>query len=73
LHPHKKCVVNQREVGVDTRSFKNALRAALREDPDVILVGEMRDNETDSPSHHRSGNRTPCVWNFAHQLGGGIG
>ena len=46
LHPHKRCVVNQREVGVDTRSFKNALRAALREDPDVILVGEMRDNET---------------------------
>jgi len=46
VHPHKKCVVNQREVGTDTRSFKNALRAALREDPDVILVGEMRDNET---------------------------
>ncbi len=46
VHPHKKCIVNQREVGTDTRSFKNALRAALREDPDVILVGEMRDNET---------------------------
>ncbi len=46
VHPHKKCVVNQREVGTDTRAFKNALRAALREDPDVILVGEMRDNET---------------------------
>jgi twitching motility protein PilT len=46
VHPHKKCVVNQREVGTDTRSFKNALRAALREDPDVILVGEMRDTET---------------------------
>ncbi len=46
VHPHRKCVVNQREVGTDTRSFKNALRAALREDPDVILVGEMRDNET---------------------------
>jgi twitching motility protein PilT len=39
-------VVNQREVGEDTKSFKNALRAALRQDPDVILVGEMRDNET---------------------------
>ena len=39
-------MVNQREVGTDTRSFKNALRAAMREDPDVILVGEMRDNET---------------------------
>jgi len=46
VHEHKRCVVNQREVGVDTRSFSNALRAALREDPDVILVGEMRDNET---------------------------
>lgn len=46
MHEHKRCVVNQREVGVDTHSFKNALRAALREDPDVILVGEMRDNET---------------------------
>ena len=46
VHSHKKCVINQREVGSDTRAFKNALRAALREDPDVILVGEMRDNET---------------------------
>jgi twitching motility protein PilT len=46
IHPHRKCVVNQREVGTDTRSFKNALRAAMREDPDVILVGEMRDTET---------------------------
>lgn len=46
VHDHKRCVVNQREVGTDTLSFKNALRAALREDPDVILVGEMRDNET---------------------------
>lgn len=46
MHEHKRCVVNQREVGVDTHNFSNALRAALREDPDVILVGEMRDNET---------------------------
>jgi twitching motility protein PilT len=46
VHNHKRCVVNQREVGQDTKSFKNALRAALRQDPDVILVGEMRDNET---------------------------
>ena len=45
-HPNKKCLVNQREVGTTTRSFANALRAALREDPDVILVGEMRDPET---------------------------
>ena len=46
LHPHKLSMVNQREVGVDTGSYANALRAALREDPDVILVGEMRDFET---------------------------
>ena len=46
LHQHKKCIVNQREVGSDTKSFKNALRSALREDPDVILLGEMRDIET---------------------------
>ena len=46
VHHHKKSVVNQREVGMDTLSYGNALRAALREDPDVILVGEMRDFET---------------------------
>lgn len=46
IHEHKKCMVNQREVGPHTQSFANALRSALREDPDVILVGEMRDLET---------------------------
>ncbi len=46
LHRHKKCIVNQREVGADTLSFSDALKAALRQDPDVILVGEMRDLET---------------------------
>ncbi len=46
LHTHKFSIINQREVGQDTHQFKNALRAALREDPDVILVGEMRDLET---------------------------
>jgi twitching motility protein PilT len=46
IHPHKKCLVNQREVHADTQSFTNALRAALREDPDVVLIGEMRDLET---------------------------
>lgn len=46
LHKHQKCMINQREIGDDTRSFANALRSALREDPDVILVGEMRDLET---------------------------
>jgi twitching motility protein PilT len=46
VHEHKNCIVNQREVGTNTNSFANALRSALREDPDVILVGEMRDLET---------------------------
>jgi twitching motility protein PilT len=46
LHTHKKCLVNQRELHADTHSFPNALRAVLREDPDVVLVGEMRDLET---------------------------
>lgn len=46
LHQHKKAMVNQREIGEDAKSFPSALRAALREDPDVILVGEMRDLET---------------------------
>ena len=46
LHPHKNCLVNQREVGADTRSFKTALKYILRQDPDVVLVGEMRDLET---------------------------
>lgn len=46
LHQHKVAMVNQREIGLDSQSYANALRAALREDPDVILVGEMRDFET---------------------------
>jgi twitching motility protein PilT len=46
VHPHKNCLVNQREVHSDTKGFHQALRAALREDPDVVLVGEMRDLET---------------------------
>src|SRR5499426_2578772 len=46
IHPHKNCLVNQREVHSDTDCFANALRAALREDPDIVLIGEMRDLET---------------------------
>jgi twitching motility protein PilT len=46
LHDHKRCIVNQREIGTDATGFAEALRAALRQDPDVILVGEMRDIET---------------------------
>lgn len=46
VHPNEKCLINQREVGTHTGSFKRALRAALRQDPDIVLVGEMRDLET---------------------------
>ena len=46
LHSHKKCIVNQRELHADTHSFPNALRSALRQDPDIVLIGEMRDLET---------------------------
>ena len=46
VHPNKKCIITQRQVGVHTGSFKSALRAALREDPDIVLVGELRDLET---------------------------
>ena len=55
LHPHKRCIVSQREIGSDTTSYAAALKAALREDPDVILVGEMRD-------------RTPCILDSSYQL-----
>ncbi|OQY18862.1 MAG: type IV pili twitching motility protein PilT [Desulfobacteraceae bacterium 4572_35.1] len=46
IHPHKGCIVNQREVGSDTQSFKRALKSILRQDPDVVLLGELRDLET---------------------------
>ena len=46
LHPHKNCIVNQREVGADTSNFKTALKYVLRQDPDVVLIGELRDLET---------------------------
>ena len=46
LHSHKKCIVNQRELNADTHSFANALRSVLRQDPDIVLIGEMRDFET---------------------------
>jgi twitching motility protein PilT len=46
LHPHKGCIVNQREIGADSTSFKDALKYILRQDPDVVLIGELRDLET---------------------------
>ena len=53
MHRNKRAYVNQREIGEDTHSFASALKRVLRQDPDVILVGEMRDLETICGSHHR--------------------
>ena len=66
LHRHKKAVVNQREVGTDTYGFGEALKRVLRQDPDVILVGEMRDLETISTALNRGRNRPPRVRHTAH-------
>ena len=71
LHRDKKGYVNQREIGVDTPSFGAALRASLRQDPDVILVGEMRDLETISDGAARGGNRPHGVLHAAHSGCGG--
>jgi twitching motility protein PilT len=46
VHPHKNCVINQREIGVDTKNFPAAMKRLLRQDPDYVLIGELRDNET---------------------------
>jgi len=68
VHESKKCLINQREVGPHTLSFANALRSALREDPDVILVGEMRDLENHPPGADRRRDRTPRVRHAAYEL-----
>jgi hypothetical protein len=69
LHPHKSCIVNQREIGSDTFSFKAALKSILRQDPDVVLIGEMRDLETIEAALRIA--ETAHLRNLAHQLGGG--
>ena len=68
VHQHKRSLVNQREIHADTQSFKKALRSALRQDPDVVLVGELRDLETieSAPDHRR--DRPPDLRHPAHQL-----
>lgn len=66
MHEHKRCMVNQREVGMDVPDFASALRAALREDPDVILVGEMRDFETISAAVTAAETRSSCFFNASH-------
>ena len=57
VHPFKNCLINQREVGRDTKSFARALRAALREDPDVVVIGELRDTESVVARAHRRRDR----------------
>lgn len=59
LHSHKKSIVSQREICTDTENYLTALRASLRQSPDVILLGEMRDYETINTAHDRCGNRSP--------------
>ncbi len=70
LHNHKKCLVNQREVHADTHSFANSLRAALREDPDVVLIGEMRDLETIESALRIAETGHLTFATLAHQLRG---
>ena len=66
----QRSVINQREIGFDTNSFAKALRAALRQDPDVILVGEMRDLETAEIAHDRGRDRPPGALDPAHHRRG---
>src|SRR6266702_1957420 len=72
VHENKKCVITQRQVGVHTESFKSALRAALREDPDILLVGELRDLETPAISNLIREGKTfqiPSIIQTSKQLG----
>jgi twitching motility protein PilT len=66
LHRDNRSIINQREIGVDTQSFAQALRSALRQDPDVILVGEMRDLETIQTALLAAENRAPRLLHAAH-------
>ena len=72
-HEHKMSTVNQREVGVDVPSFSEAIRRALRQDPDVILVGELRDLETIEAAISAAENGARCFRDAAHQQCSGHG
>ena len=73
FHKHKKSLVNQREIGIDVPDFPEAIRRALRMDPDIILVGEMRDLATISGGDHRRRDRPHRLRHPAHELGRGHG
>ena len=66
LHADHGCIVNQREVGIDTVSFAQALRRALRQDPDVILIGELRDSETAETALQAAESGPPRPLDDAH-------
>ena len=70
IHQHKGCLVNQREVHSDTQSFRTRLRAALREDPDIVLIGEMRDLETVESALRIAETGHLTLGDAAHELGG---
>ena len=70
LHRDQRSVVHQREIGFDTNSFSQALRRVLRQDPDVILIGEMRDEETVGDGAQRRGDRAPRAQHAAHDRRG---
>ena len=61
VYTQNKCLINQREVGIDVKDFEIAMKHAVRQDPDIMLVGEMRDMETFLNRDPRSGNRPPGV------------
>ena len=69
FHKHNKSLVNQREIGIDVPDFPEAIRRALRMDPDIILVGEMRDLADDLGRHHGRRDRPHRLRHPAHQLG----
>ena len=70
FHKHKKSLINQREIGIDVPDFPEAIRRALRMDPDIILVGEMRDLATISAADHGCRNGSHRLRHLAHELGG---
>lgn len=70
LHRDQKSIISQREIAVDTEDYLSALRACLRQAPDVILLGEMRDHETIPHRHDGGGDRTSAHCNPSHSGGG---
>ena len=68
VHNHKKCLVNQREIGSDSLNFHSALRSLLRQDPDIVLIGELRDKETIEAALEIAETGHLVFWNSSHKL-----